>query len=168
MKIGAGFASIALVVVICSFILEYGGVVAFSLRSSSMIRKSRPLQLNAVADAAEVLQHSSAAVDALTSALQQSSFSVADAADQAVSIYSKVDKTGFIGFFATYIEVAIDFFRSKLQSAGVTNAYGYSIIIFTVLGTFQPFYFWLRTSTLHYSHRYYTVSNMHSMQLLYV
>jgi YidC/Oxa1 family membrane protein insertase len=54
-------------------------------------------------------------------------------AEEAVSAYSKVDKTGFIGFIATYVEIAIDAFHSGLQSVGVQNSYGYSIMAFTLL-----------------------------------
>lgn len=60
--------------------------------------------------------------------------SVDETATEAVSAYSKVDKTGFIGFFATYIEIAIDFGRSIFQKVGVQNGYGFSIILFTMLG----------------------------------
>jgi len=52
----------------------------------------------------------------------------------ATNLYSKVDKTGFIGFFATYIEMAIDFGHRTLQSAGLQYTYGASIILFTLLG----------------------------------
>eukprot|EP01041_Mallomonas_annulata_P011526 gene11526-24114_t len=55
------------------------------------------------------------------------------AADEAVSIYSKVDKTGFIGFIADAIEQGIDFGHATLQKAGIQNTYGFSIVIFTVL-----------------------------------
>eukprot|EP01031_Cornospumella_fuschlensis_P029843 gene29843-36033_t len=53
-------------------------------------------------------------------------------AEEAVSAYSKVDKSGFIGFFATYIEVAIDFGRNVFRGVGIQNAYGISIIMFTL------------------------------------
>jgi hypothetical protein len=56
-------------------------------------------------------------------------------AEEQVSRYSQVDKTGFIGFVATYVEMAIDFSRNLLQQAGIKDAYGYSIILFTVLST---------------------------------
>jgi len=51
-----------------------------------------------------------------------------------VSVYSKVDKTGFIGFFANGIEISIDFVHSLLNGIGVKYSYGFSIIIFTLLG----------------------------------
>ena len=54
-------------------------------------------------------------------------------AEEATSLYSKVDKTGFVGFFATYIEEAIDIGRS------VVNSYGLSIILFTILGELLMF-----------------------------
>lgn len=55
-------------------------------------------------------------------------------ADAAVSAYSKVDKTGFIGFIATYIEIGIDAGRSLFQTFGIQNAYGPSILLFTIIG----------------------------------
>ena len=58
---------------------------------------------------------------------------VADAAAQ-VSIYSKVDKTGFIGGIAAGIETVITFFHETLQKVGLENSYGVSIILFTILG----------------------------------
>ena len=54
-------------------------------------------------------------------------------AQAAVNLYSKVDKTGFIGFFANYIEIAIDSGHSALQSVGLKNSYGAAIILFTLL-----------------------------------
>jgi YidC/Oxa1 family membrane protein insertase len=54
-------------------------------------------------------------------------------AEAAVSAYSKVDKTGFIGFIATYVEVAIDAFHGGLTGVGIQNSYGYAIMAFTLL-----------------------------------
>jgi hypothetical protein len=54
-------------------------------------------------------------------------------ADEAVALYSKVEKTGFIGFFATYIEEAIDFGQK------VVGSYGVAIILFTVFGKHIPY-----------------------------
>jgi len=55
---------------------------------------------------------------------------VAPAASVVNNPYSKVDKTGFIGFFANYIEIAIDFGHNVLPGK---NTYGLSIILFTLL-----------------------------------
>ena len=52
-----------------------------------------------------------------------------------VSRYSTVDKTGFIGNIANYIEQAIDLGHTTLQGTGLKNTYGFSIILFTLLGT---------------------------------
>jgi YidC/Oxa1 family membrane protein insertase len=60
-------------------------------------------------------------------------------AEEAVSQYQKVDKTGVIGFFADIIEKAIDFGHVSLQSAGVKYTYGFSICIFTLLSMFAQF-----------------------------
>ena len=57
----------------------------------------------------------------------------AEEAAEAVSPYTKVDKTGFIGFFASIIEQGIDFGHVLIQQAGVKNTYGFSIILFTLL-----------------------------------
>lgn len=51
-----------------------------------------------------------------------------------VSVYSKVDKTGFIGFFANGIEICIDFVHTLLNGIGVQYSYGISIIMFTIFG----------------------------------
>lgn len=58
----------------------------------------------------------------------------ASPASPELSRYSTVDKTGFIGFFANYIEQAIDLGHTTLQGAGLKNTYGFSIILFTLLG----------------------------------
>lgn len=69
-----------------------------------------------------------------------STFNVADAdiapAAPAASIYSKIDKTGFIGTCADYIEQAIDLSHSLFVSLGIKNSYGFSIILFTFLSEF--------------------------------
>lgn len=54
-----------------------------------------------------------------------------------VSPYSKIDKTGFIGFFANIIEISIDFGHDIIKKIGVENSYGYAIILFTILGKFS-------------------------------
>lgn len=55
------------------------------------------------------------------------------AADAAVSPYSKVDKSGFIGGIANVIEGGIDLAHNTLSSAGISGAYGISICLFTAL-----------------------------------
>jgi YidC/Oxa1 family membrane protein insertase len=65
--------------------------------------------------------------------LDQNSFNLADVVNEGASVYTKVDKTGVIGFFATYIEKAIDLSHNVIQNLGVDNTYGYSIILFTIL-----------------------------------
>ena len=77
-----------------------------------------------------------------------SSFNLADAADitdvaaitpsapvaaaAEVSLYSKVDKTGFIGTCADILERAIDLSHDLLQKLGIKDTYGYSIILLTI------------------------------------
>ena len=65
---------------------------------------------------------------------------VGAASSAAVGLYTKVDKTGVIGFLATYIELAIDFGHTTLQKVGLKNTYGVSIILFTLLGTVPPLF----------------------------
>lgn len=77
-------------------------------------------------DLTEISSH----VDVLMNQLQHNSLYIAE---EAASIYSKSDKTGFIGFFATYIEIAIDFGNNLFNKIGIKNSYGYSIILFTLL-----------------------------------
>lgn len=48
------------------------------------------------------------------------------------SIYSKVDKTGFIGTCADIMERAIDLSHDLMQKLGVKDTYGYSIILLTI------------------------------------
>ncbi len=60
-----------------------------------------------------------------------SSFFISDEQMQQVSAYSKVDKSGFIGFFANIIEQAIDLIHVGLNKVGVEYSYGISIILFT-------------------------------------
>jgi YidC/Oxa1 family membrane protein insertase len=57
------------------------------------------------------------------------------AADEIAAQYGayKVDKTGIIGGAANVIEMGIDLAHSGLEGAGLTNAYGISICLFTLL-----------------------------------
>ena len=57
---------------------------------------------------------------------------VADVPSAAVSAYSKVDKTGFIGFCADILERAIDLSHDLMQKLGVKDTYGFSIILLTI------------------------------------
>lgn len=57
---------------------------------------------------------------------------VADIPSAAVSAYSKVDKTGFIGFCADILERAIDLSHDLMQKLGVKDTYGFSIILLTI------------------------------------
>lgn len=68
--------------------------------------------------------------------MQEVSFQSWYLAEEVVPAYAKIDKTGVIGFIATYIEVAIDAGKSVFTSMGVEQGYGISIILFTMLGTF--------------------------------
>lgn len=79
--------------------------------------------------------HNSLSSSLITSDEAVTDSTAASSAVENVSPYSKVDKTGFIGFFANFIEIAIDFGHNALNSIGVANSYGYSIIMFTILGT---------------------------------
>jgi len=56
------------------------------------------------------------------------------AATSDISVYSKVDKTGFIGFLADYVEQIIDLAHDLIKGLGIQNSYGPAIILFTFLG----------------------------------
>jgi hypothetical protein len=92
--------------------------------------RSSLTRVNLIPDASQII----------TSFLSNNGFNIAlddgSAAAEAVNAYSKVDKTGFIGFIATYIEIAIDFFHSTFLNLGVPNSYGYAIIVLTLIGNF--------------------------------
>jgi len=70
---------------------------------------------------------------AITTTTSTTDITEPDISDVAASAYTKTDKTGVIGFFATYIELAIDFGHSMFNKIGIVNSYGYSIILFTLL-----------------------------------
>ena len=74
------------------------------------------------------------------STFQHSLYTAADEVVANVSPYSKVDKTGPIGFAAGYIEQVIDFFRDVLGKAGIANGYGFSIIAFTLISKSTIFF----------------------------
>jgi YidC/Oxa1 family membrane protein insertase len=69
----------------------------------------------------------------MTSAMAAAlAFAPAVASAVAPDIY-KVDKTGPIGFIATYIEIAIDAVQQALTDAGIPGAYGFGIIALTLV-----------------------------------
>merc|ERR1719265_2600270 len=53
------------------------------------------------------------------------------AAEEALSPFQKVDKTGPIGFVASLIEGGIDLAHEGLNNAGLEYTYGISICLFT-------------------------------------
>lgn len=123
-------------------------VPLFSLQSGlkySRINRSKLnlIDINSVSDLHESLKHidhnliiNNNIFNNINTLLLNSAEEITDLAKETaanVSPYSKVDKTGFIGFFANFIEIAIDFGRNTFNSVGITNSYGYSIIIFTIL-----------------------------------
>jgi hypothetical protein len=83
--------------------------------------------LNLIPEMHDVITQSAHHLGELSNHIQQSSLVVADAAAEGTNLYSKVDKTGFIGAIAEQIENAIDFGK------GAVNSYGLSIILFTCL-----------------------------------
>lgn len=100
-----------------------------SLKSRSYVLKARPSSFQ--------LHASSPLQNDIFSFQPFSTFLLSDEAiqavsNEAVSTYSKIDKTGPIGFLANLIEQAIDLSHSALQGAGVQYSYGFSIIIFTL------------------------------------
>lgn len=130
-----------------SFIRLVGALLLLSLiqvhgflRLQTRVQRRQLHQIQALADLHEpILQTYLGATDAIQHAhhILQHGFVVADentVAQGAVSAYAKVDKTGFIGFFADFIEQAIDLTHTFLQGTGIQNTYGISIILFTLLG----------------------------------
>ena len=129
-------AIIALVVTLCCF----GAVIGFNggvnINPQARIRGFQGVnKLSMVAEhidpLVQVAQYAHHHLDLL-----HHSISLADGADPAagaVSIYSKVDKTGPIGGFASVIETIIDTFHTTLNNAGIKNSYGFSIIGFTII-----------------------------------
>jgi adenylosuccinate lyase len=112
--------------------------------SRSAVQRKTNHRISAIADfsafhdptvingAVDAVQHVATTFGASSAHFIQSSLSLAD--EVAASPYSKVDKTGFIGFFATYIELAIDAAHTLMQNIGFgKNTYSYSIMLFTLL-----------------------------------
>jgi hypothetical protein len=143
-----------IIVVLCTLSMSIHG---FRYQTSSTftnrlkIRESKH-HLAMISSLPELISHSQYLSDALDhmhmqstvdSMLQHSSMflsddavasNVAEKASTDVSVYSKVDKTGFIGFLADYVERIIDFSHGLIKGLGVENSYGYAIILFTLLG----------------------------------
>lgn len=84
------------------------------------------------------LYHESSGLPTVDVHYIQSSLNLADASvaadipSAAVSAYSKVDKTGFIGSCADILERAIDLSHDLMQKLGVKDTYGFSIILLTI------------------------------------
>mmetsp|Transcript_148183 Transcript_148183/g.269258 ORF Transcript_148183/g.269258 Transcript_148183/m.269258 type:complete len:510 (-) Transcript_148183:11-1540(-) len=75
---------------------------------------------------------SKAMTSAMAAALALTSYVDFAAAEEAGS-FSKVDKSGPIGFIASLIEAGIDTAHTGLENAGIGSTYGISIILFTLL-----------------------------------
>lgn len=139
-------------ILVTALIVIIASVQAF--RPSSTIRYQKTsfqrLQVSLFAEHSEALVYTMGSMDTLVSSTQSmlhslqhgvsNSLLLSDEninAASAASLYSKVDKTGFIGFFANYIEIAIDFGHRSLQATGLKDTYGASIILFTLMSTYQ-------------------------------
>lgn len=106
-------------------------------RKSALADLSALHDTGIISDSIHALHH---AVDRIANTdfhALHSTLNIADAevvpAAPAASIYSKVDKTGFIGTCANYIEQAIDLSHTLFLNLGIKNSYGFSIILFTFL-----------------------------------
>lgn len=99
--------------------------------SDTMVKSARRCKLQMMLPAHHVGDLQSLLTGGLQQFRDSSSWLLSE---EAVSVYSKIDKTGFIGFIATYIEVSIDFFRQTFNNVGIENAYGPAIILFTIFG----------------------------------
>ena len=122
------------------------------LAPSSFFKVASRSQLSMFHEFHEPMMHTIDVIDKLSSFdtthnLVQNSLVVAE---ETLSQYQKVDKTGVIGFIADIIEKAIDLGHVTLQSVGVKYTYGFSICIFTLLSTFflRPFHLVLYTLTI--------------------
>lgn len=126
-------ASLVFIVVFCSL----AAVNSFNIRRvnspSRVIEFRGTNKLSMVTEhidpLVQVVQHAHHQIDLLHHSISLA----ADDPAAAVSIYSKVDKSGPIGGFASIIETIIDFFHTTLNNAGVKNSYGFSIIGFTCI-----------------------------------
>ena len=120
-------------------------VFSFQLRANHALKPTnryglRSLQaLDDLHSVGDIGTHIAASMPMLQSKLQSildsppsSSFLIS--AEEAASVYSKVDKTGFIGFIADGIEKIIDFGHETLKQTGLKSTYGFSIIAFTIFG----------------------------------
>jgi hypothetical protein len=117
--------------------------LGFQLKNSVAPRLGKALSLIPDASHIDIIQTHTAALGAFDwTHLTQHSFFTSDAAADAVtdaatavssSPYSKVDKTGPIGFFADTIEQAIDLTSQTFKNLGLANGYGFAIILFTIL-----------------------------------
>jgi len=136
-------AKLCILLAIISIVIHSDGFKQVSFRHTSTVKTTALSDFSVLHDTGVL----SSTVDALHHVVSgvhtdfhslQSTFNLADADVAAapageVSLYSKVDKTGFIGGCASYIEQAIDLSHSLLQKLGIQNTYGFSIILFTIL-----------------------------------
>jgi hypothetical protein len=134
-------AKLFILLAIISIVIHSDGFKQVSFRHTSIVKTTALSDFSILHDTGVL----SSTVDAFHHVINshdfhslQSTFNLADADVAAapageVSLYSKVDKTGFIGGCANYIEQAIDLSHVLLQKLGIQNTYGFSIILFTIL-----------------------------------
>jgi hypothetical protein len=136
-------AKLCILLAIISIVIHSDGFKQVSFRHTSIVKTTALSDFSILHDTG-VLSSTLDAFHHVVSGVHtdfhslQSTFNLADADVAAVpagdvSIYSKVDKTGFIGGCANYIEQAIDLSHVLLQKLGIQNSYGFSIILFTIL-----------------------------------
>lgn len=107
-----------LVVVLLGFLASVQG---FAPRVSTRVLSYARVQMNSMHDMPVQLQSFFLAAEEQVAAVTE-----------AVSPYSKIDKTGPIGFLGGVIEQAIDGIHNLLHSAGIEYTYGFAIIFFTL------------------------------------
>mmetsp|Transcript_4182 Transcript_4182/g.4334 ORF Transcript_4182/g.4334 Transcript_4182/m.4334 type:complete len:456 (+) Transcript_4182:68-1435(+) len=136
-------AKLCILLAIISIVIHSDGFKQVSFRHTSTVKTTALSDFSVLHDTGVL----SSTVDALHHVVSgvhtdfhslQSTFNLADADVAAapageVSLYSKVDKTGFIGGCASYVEQGIDLSHNLLMKAGLQNTYGFSIILFTIL-----------------------------------
>mmetsp|Transcript_150145 Transcript_150145/g.279972 ORF Transcript_150145/g.279972 Transcript_150145/m.279972 type:complete len:470 (-) Transcript_150145:71-1480(-) len=96
------------------------------------VASSRPAISNPLQRQVEKLT-SSLSAGALAAAIALTSNPDFAAAEELVSQFAKVDKTGPVGAAASIIEDGIDFVHNSLMNTGLVNTYGISIVLFTIL-----------------------------------
>jgi YidC/Oxa1 family membrane protein insertase len=113
--------------------IYFGSVISFAPNGLRRINLKNSLTLNAVGELHDIGLQVGSLHEQVSNTWAMHGSSILTAAEEAVSQYSKVDKTGFIGGIANVIENGIDLAHNGLMKIGMQNTYGISICLFTLL-----------------------------------